>query len=155
MKHGPKDRTRSARALLAATLLCAAACGGGGGGGGGGAAAPPAAVPSTPASSPAASPSPQSPLTAAPQSVSLNGIGATHAATLTIAEAGYSGSFSESDTCAGIAVLATQSAHGPSATFLVTGVSAAVCAATFANAASQTIVVPVTVTQTGIVIDSR
>ena len=154
---------KRAQLLWLAAIACFAACGGGGGGGGNSAPSPPptstpvasAGATVLPQSSPSPAPSATPQLTAIPQALSLDGIGAGFAADVTIGEAGFSGTFDESDTCAGVAVVAAQSTHGPAAVFVVTGVAAGTCTATFTGVASTTIVVPIVVTQSAVQIDSR
>ena len=86
--------------------------------------------------------------------MNVNALGSAGASTVTIAEAGYIGAFTESDTCAGISTLTTASAIGPSSTFIISGVATGTCAATFADANRQTVVVAVVVTTTGVRITS-
>jgi len=135
---GP-TRVRMWPAVIAiATLI---GCGGGGGGGGGG---------------PAPTPTPtQPPLVATPTTVAVNGLGAADAQPLTISESAYTGTITESDTCAGIATVLPAGGVGPSLSETVTGVAAGKCVATFKDASGQTATASIVVTTGGVVIQSH
>ncbi|HVS45493.1 MAG TPA: hypothetical protein VMS32_02395 [Verrucomicrobiae bacterium] len=74
-------------------------------------------------------------------------------------EIGYTGAFTESDTCnpsgGTIATVAPSSGSGPSFTFTVTGVAAGTCAATFADSNGQRVTTNIGVTTTGGIIQSH
>jgi hypothetical protein len=74
-------------------------------------------------------------------------------------EAGDSGALAETDTCspAGgtIATVAPASANGPNVTFTVTPQSAGTCTVTIHDAFGQTVPVSVTVTTTGLTVQSQ
>lgn len=85
----------------------------------------------------------------------MNGLGAPSALTETVTETGYSGLFGESDTCTGVATVTTTNAHGPSAAYTVTGVTAGMCSITFSDASAQHQIVAVTVTASGFIINKK
>jgi hypothetical protein len=93
----------------------------------------------------ATSPSPPPPgvLSVNPTTVQLIGIGSSNAANVQVQETGYSGAFSEGDTCTGVATVTSSSATGPAATFTVTGSSAGSCNATFSDTLGQHVIIPV------------
>ena len=109
----------------------------------------PAATPSpTPTPTPMTAPAPNG-LGAAPAALALYGIGSGNAATITVAETSYNGTFGESDTCAGSATVVSATPLGPSAVFTVTGVAAGSCSATFSDTFGQTVAVSIGVTTSG------
>jgi hypothetical protein len=65
---------------------------------------------------------------------------------ISASETGYSGTFTESYTCASIATLTPASASGPAASFMVTPVAAGSCTVTIGDAQHATATVSVTVT---------
>ncbi len=112
-------------------------------------------VAASPSPSPSASPSPSptpNPMGIAPSTLALTGTGASNAQTLVVTETGYTGSFTESDTCSTIATVTPSSGTGPSFTFTVTGVAAGTCSATFADTNGQHVTANIGVTTTGVVI---
>ncbi len=118
-----------------------------------------AAATPTPSPSPSASPSPSpsptptpNPMGIAPSTLALTGTGASNAQTLVVTETGYTGSFTESDTCSTIATVTPSSGTGPSFTFTVTGLAAGTCSATFADTNGQHVTANIGVTTTGVVI---
>ncbi len=113
----------------------------------------PTATPS-PTPTPAATPAPNG-LGATPATVALYGLGSGNAATITVAETSYSGTFGESDTCAGIATVASATPLGPSAAFTVSGVAAGSCTATFSDTFRQTVAVSIGVTTSGFGVQSH
>jgi hypothetical protein len=90
-----------------------------------------------------------------PPSLAVDGTGAANAQTLLVQETGYSGTFSETDTCAGIAVLAPGNGAGPSTSETVTGVGAGQCSATFSDSFAQVQHASITVTTGGFTIQRR
>lgn len=105
----------------------------------------------TPVPTPTPTPTPN-PLAVAPSSLALTGTGASNAQTLVVTETGYTGTFTESDTCSTIATVTPSSGAGPSFTFTVTGVNAGTCTATFADTNGQHVTANIGVTTTGVVI---
>jgi hypothetical protein len=99
--------------------------------------------------------SPPGVLSVSPSSLAVDGTGAINAQTLLVQESGYSGNFSESDTCAGIATLAPGNGPGPSLSEAVTGVGPGQCSATFSDAFAQVQHATITVTTGGFSIQSR
>jgi hypothetical protein len=85
--------------------------------------------------------------------------GAQFAQTFTATEVGDSGAISETDTCSpgggAIATITPASASGPNATFTVTPQSAGTCTVTVHDAFGQTAPVSVTVTTTGLTVQSQ
>ncbi len=90
-----------------------------------------------------------------PTSVSLVGLGSTYALQFVAGETGYTGVFTESDTCSGIATVTTPSAKGPSATYTVTGVAAGTCTATIKDSFGQSVAEAMSVTTGTIIIQRR
>ncbi len=110
-------------------------------------------VAASPSPSPSPSPSsPPAPMGIAPSTLALTGTGASNAQTLVVTETGYTGSFTESDTCSTIATVTPSSGTGPSFTFTVTGVAAGTCSATFTDTNGQHVSANIGVTTTGVVI---
>ena len=65
--------------------------------------------------------------------------GAANAQTFTVTEAGYAGVFAETDSCAGIATVASASPNGPSATFTVTPSATGSCSVTLKDSTNQSV----------------
>lgn len=105
----------------------------------------------TPTPSPTPSPTPTPALLAAP--ATLNFTLPNTAASIAVSESGYTGTFSQTNTCnpgsGTIATLSPASASGPSAAFTVTSVNSGLCTVTFTdqNHQSATVTVNVTITQ--------
>ncbi len=85
-----------------------------------------------------------------PSTLALLGTGASNALTATLSETAYTGTFTESDTCAGVATVTTPSALGPTETYTVTASAAGSCTATFTDAYGQHATLNIGVTTTGI-----
>jgi hypothetical protein len=94
-------------------------------------------------------------LIVSPTSLPISGTGIGNAGSATVQESGYGGTFSEHDTCTGIATVTTSSASGPSATFTVTGVAAGSCSATFSDSNSQQVSTSIAVTTNGFGVDAH
>ncbi len=109
----------------------------------------------TPTSNPSASPSPgqtpQGPVVTAPSSLTFTAAGSPNAANFGVSETGYSGSWTESDTCSGIATVASSGAN----TYTVTPVAAGSCIITITDAFSQKGTVNISVTTSSGVISTR
>jgi hypothetical protein len=103
----------------------------------------------TPTPTPTTTPAP-APVVPNPTSLALAGIGAPSAGSVSVTEAGYAGTFSEMDSCAGIATVATASP-----TFTVTPVAAGTCSITISDTAQHSLAVPVTVTTSGLVVQKK
>jgi hypothetical protein len=101
------------------------------------------------------SPGPAGVLSASPSSLALFGTGSSNAGSVFVQETGYGGTFSESDTCAGVAAIAPSSGRGPSTTFGVTGAAAGTCTATFSDVSGQKVSSAITVTTTGFGVQSQ
>jgi hypothetical protein len=67
-----------------------------------------------------------------------------------VTESGYSGTFSEGDSCAGIATVAAASPK-----FTVTPVAVGTCSITIFDISQRFVTVPVTVTTSGLVVQKR
>jgi hypothetical protein len=154
MKHSSRV---ALAALLFSTGSVLASCGGSAATFGALAAPTPAAT-STPTPSPSQSPSP-SPSPAAtpagaivlsPSSLAFVAAGSANAQTFAASETGYSGAFTESDTCPSIATIAQTSA-----TFTVTPVAAGSCIVTVADSHQQKSTVTISVTTSGAVIQAK
>ena len=94
------------------------------------------------------------PVTAAPTAVNLNGTGTANQGTTTISQTGFTGSFTESDTCANIATVTPTSGASP-LNVTVVGTNAGTCSATFTASAGQSVYVPITVTVTNYNVNGR
>jgi hypothetical protein len=116
-------------------------------------ASPSGAPTSSPTSTPTAPPA--GVLSANPTSLSINGTGASYAQNIYVQETGYTGAFSESDTCATIATVTPSNGAGPATTFTVTPSAAGTCAAKFADTNGNQTSVAVTVTTTGFTVQTR
>jgi hypothetical protein len=92
---------------------------------------------------------------ASPNPVNVDALGSAAAQAATVQETGYGGLFGELDTCTGIATVATSNAHGPSATYTVTGVSAGNCSITFSDTFAQQQTISVVVTTSGFTINKK
>ncbi len=116
-----------------------------------------AASPSpTPTAAPTASPTPvPGVLTVSPTGVSIVGLGAATAQSVTVSEGGYTGTFTESDTCGGIATIASSNPAGPSASFTVTGSAVGTCSATFGDTFAQHATLAITVTTVGVIVQQH
>jgi len=130
--------------IVAAVML--SACGGGGGGGVG--TTPP--VTASPSSSPTNSPSvPQS-------STSSIAFQSGTAQTFTIKETGYSGAFTESDTCnpltGQIASVTAVSNTGGAASYQVAPIAAGACTVTITDASSRSATISVSVATAAITV---
>lgn len=84
-------------------------------------------------------------LNVTPASVPLAAAGAASASTVTVSEPGYAGPFAESDSCSGIATVASSNALGPTATFTVTAQAAGSCNAAFSDTLGQQVRITVAV----------
>src|SRR5579862_1576356 len=96
----------------------------------------------------------QHPLTAqvsvTPSSLVLLGIGSESVQTVTVAETGYSGAFTESGTCSGFVTASPTSGNGPSLKVKLTAVKAGKCAFTFADSAANKATLQISVTTTSV-----
>ena len=110
--------------------------------------ATPTPVPTaTPTATPAPTPTPASPIGITPYRLNFYGAGNAYSQTFNVSESGYSGTFTESDTCNGtIATLSPTSAGGPSAAFTVTPQGAGNCTLTIKDSNGNSAAVSVTVT---------
>jgi hypothetical protein len=104
-------------------------------------------VAATPTPTPTPTPGPVVP---APTSLAFTGLGAPNAQSVSVTESGYSGTFSEVDTCANIATIATASP-----TFTVTPVAIGTCAITILDISQRHVAVAVTVTTSGLVVQKK
>jgi hypothetical protein len=132
-------------AACCTVLLCAmlAACGGNG-------STPGTSGPSSSgggvSATPTASPTPGA-LTVSPSPLQLGAIG--EASPFTASEPFYSGAFSLSDTCSGIAMISPTSGSGPSQAFNVTALAVGTCAYTVHDTLGGSAVEQITVTSNG------
>jgi len=99
------------------------------------------------------------PLIVTPPTTFVDGAGATFAQTFTVSESGYSGTFTETDTCGtgggAIASLSPASGSGPSLIITATGINAGMCVATYQDSFGQTAPATIVVTITNIGINGR
>ena len=91
----------------------------------------------------------------APSAVTLTGLGANYAQGLNVAQAGYAGSFSQTNTCSGVASVAPIAVQSASPTFTITPIATGTCSITITGGSSQSVIVPVTVTTSGLVVSGR
>jgi len=112
----------------------------------------------SPSPSPSPSPTPTptpAPLALSPAALSFTASGASYAQTFAASESGYTGAFTETDTCnpgTAIATVSAASGPGPTANFTVTPQSAGSCTITVhdTNGQTSTVTVGVTITQGGV-----
>jgi len=95
------------------------------------------------------------PLALSPSSLAFTASGASYAQTFAASEPGYTGAFTETDTCnpgTAIATVSAASGPGPTANFTVTPQSAGSCTITVhdTNGQTSTVTVGVTITQGGV-----
>lgn len=88
-------------------------------------------------------------LSVTPNSVQILGTGSSSQQAIAVQEAGYTGTFSESDTCSGIATIASASTSGSIALYTATGVAAGSCNATFSDNTGQKQTIAISVTTVG------
>jgi hypothetical protein len=72
-----------------------------------------------------------------------------------VTQAGYAGTFSQTNTCAGIASVAPIVGQPASPTFTITPIATGTCSVTVTGGSSQSVIVPVSVTTDGLVISGR
>jgi hypothetical protein len=101
-----------------------------------------------PSATPTPAPTPPGTLAVNPKSLSFVGTGATLATTFTASETGYTGAFTESDTCSGIATVAA----GAAGSYTITPSGAGSCTVTIADSFAQKAAVAVSVTTSGAVV---
>jgi hypothetical protein len=94
------------------------------------------------------------PVTANPTSVNLNGTGSANQGTTVISQAGFTGSFTESDTCSAYATVTPTSGASP-LNVTVVGTNAGTCSATFTAGGGQSVNVPITVTVTNYTVNGK
>ncbi len=82
-----------------------------------------------------------------PPTAILTSVGASTG--VAVSQSGYSGVFTESDTCAGIATLSSSSNNGGNATFTTTSVAPGGCNATFAGGGGKSGALTITVSLSG------
>jgi hypothetical protein len=87
-----------------------------------------------------------------PNSLSFTATGSSHAKSVAVSQSRYTGTFAQSDTCAGIALLAPTSNTGGKAAYTVTPVGAGTCAATFTGGDKQHATLPISVVLPGPVV---
>jgi hypothetical protein len=92
---------------------------------------------------------------AMPAPLNFLAIGAANAVVETVTQASYAGTFSESDTCSGLAVFSTLTNGGGTATYNVTPLAAGICHAIFTGGGGATFTLGVTVTQTSFGVQIR
>jgi hypothetical protein len=93
-------------------------------------------------------PTPPGALAVKPTSLTFIGTGAALATTFSASETGYTGAFTESDTCSGIASVAA----GAAGSYTITPSGAGTCSVTITDSYAQKAAVAVSVTVTGGVI---
>jgi hypothetical protein len=101
----------------------------------------------TPTPTPSPTPAPVVPV---PTAIAFTGLGAANAQSVSVTESGYSGTFSEADSCAGIATIATASPK-----FTVTPIAVGTCSITISDTAQHSVAVAVTVTTSGLVVQKK
>jgi hypothetical protein len=82
-------------------------------------------------------------ITVTPKTLSLLGTGAGNAKSVTVSEKSYTGTFTETTTCKGIATAAPGSGRGPSFKVTITGAKAGSCSVTFADTKKNRVVLPI------------
>jgi outer membrane biosynthesis protein TonB len=110
----------------------------------------PTATPA-PTATPTPTPTPTPvPVVPAPTSLAFTALGASNAQNVSVSESGYGGTFSETDSCAGIATIAAASP-----TFTVTPIAVGTCSITIFDISQRMVTVPVTVTTSGLVVQKK
>jgi hypothetical protein len=94
-------------------------------------------------------------VTASPAPLNFLGTGAANAIVETVTQSSYAGTFTESDTCSGIAVFSTLTNAGGTATYRATPLAAGICHAVFTGGGGATFTLGVTVTETGFGVQLR
>jgi hypothetical protein len=118
--------------------------------------ATPTATPvATATPTPTPTPTPAAAVVPNPAAVALTGIGPSYTLGVNVTQAGYAGSFSQTNTCAGVATVAPAVTQPASPTFSLTPLATGTCALTVTGGSNQSVVVPVTVTSSGLVVSGR
>jgi hypothetical protein len=89
--------------------------------------------------------------------VEIPGPGTADAQTVVVSESGYSGTFSQNNSCttgSEIASFSATSAQGPTWDLVITGISAGTCVATIGDTNNQTVTLSISVTSSGFSIQS-
>jgi hypothetical protein len=101
----------------------------------------------TPSPSPSSSPAPGA-LVVSPSTVTLTILGAAGEQSVSVSQSGYSGSFSESDNCSGVATITNTNMSGV-ATYAVEALASGSCTATFTGGGSRTATLGITTAISG------
>lgn len=83
---------------------------------------------------------------ATPASLALLSTGSIDAKSVTVHEKGYTGTFTQTSTCAKIATASPTTGNGPSLAVKITGIAAGSCNITFTDSAHKAVTLPITVT---------
>jgi len=97
-------------------------------------------------------PPPANPPVAAPNALSFVAVGGGNAQTATVTEAGYNGTLTQNNTCAGIATVNASGANGPSVTYTITPTASGACSVTVTDALNASDTVNVVVSTSGVII---
>ena len=155
--HDRPPATRPFATLQLCLLAVVAVLSGCGGGGGGGTATPtipvfPTTLPSsiiTPTPTPSPVPTPSTgAVMLLPQQAAFDTTGSAAAQTVQVSQSGFTGNFTQTNTCTSIAAPSPVSNHNGTATFTITPEGAGSCAVTFTGGKTRTATLPVSVTVT-------
>ncbi len=91
-------------------------------------------------------------ISTSPSSFNFLAIGPAYAQNLGVSQAGYAGTYGESDTCSGIVTVSVTSNSGGVAVYEVTPTGAGSCQITITGGSGETAIVGVTVTSTSVVV---
>ena len=87
--------------------------------------------------------------------LSFVAIGNAAAQNLGVSQTGFVGNFNEMDTCSGIVTASTVSTAGPSTNYTVTPLAVGSCSITITGGSGLSVMIPVTVTTSGLTVQSR
>jgi hypothetical protein len=90
-----------------------------------------------------------------PSSLTFTATGATSAQQLSVAQAGFAGTFAQTNTCAAVASVIPANVPAASPVFTVTPNAGGSCSITIAGGSGQTVIVSVAVTTSGLVVSGR
>lgn len=109
----------------------------------------------TPTPSPTPTPIPAPAVVPTPLGLSFVATGSAAAQNLGVSQTGFAGNFNEIDTCSGIVTASAVSTAGPSANYTITPLAVGSCSITITGGSGSSMMIPVTVTTSGLTVQSR